>query len=426
YIVKIFYKSVSFNIAIYKSSINLHKNLRVIEKYYIMLMKCSLHSNLLKGEVFMSANKFKEMLRKKVAVLYGGGQIPSANIVLGKLMEWLISMKCVVYGIHKSYMGLADEACYEKFTITKAQQIQKQIGTYLETCRNVDPSANEWFDRIIVLLSKFNIHKLFICGGDGSVRAATDFEKKCEEIGYDMRIMFIPCTIDGINGSLSIGRQSAIAESIRRVSSMIVNSFATWDAGLIGPRIPIIELQGRNRNDIIVNVMKRLIKEEDIGRYKISDINLICVPSGHMWSYVKLINSILKTDKLTAIIVAEGAKPIEQWWEAISGKGIGEKLFNLINLSRVKGKPIKKANLDVVGYLSQTNDLISKEESDEINLWTLAATIHATKCNSEVIIKKGTQIACIKLQDLRQLNPNSKEPEILSEEDLKLLKPYLP
>lgn len=376
----------------------------------------------------MSAQEITALVGATVAVLYGGGQIPSANIVLGKLIEWLISMNYIVYGIRKSYMGLADEEGYEKFILEKAQQIQSQLGTYLEMCRKVDPSSKEWFNRITELLKKFDIHTLFICGGDGSLRGATDFEAKCREIDFPMRIIFIPCTIDGINGSLSIGKNSAVAESIKRVEAMIVNSLATWDAGLIGPRVPIIELQGRNRNDILLSVCEWLAKKEYIGRYKVSDINIICLPAGYEWSYAKLMETIINAQKPSVIIVAEGAIPLEPWWEAISGEKVGHKLEKLINSIKVNGNPIKKANPDIVGYLSQTNDIISEQDIKRIDLWTLIAaqTLYLSDNGSKAIVDIGKGPEWIELQDLADKNPNSEETVPLSTEEWELIAPYLP
>lgn len=363
---------------------------------------------------------------KPVGVIYGGGQIPSANYVIGELIKKLLRMSIQVYAIHKSYMGLADSTCYEKIDdMLKACKIQKQIGTYLSTCRKVFPATDEWFDKIIMNLSKYGINTLFICGGDGSALGARDFQARCEEIGYKMKIIFIPCTIDGINGSLSIGLNSAVEESLRQTKMIAANSFATFDNKMRGARIAIVEIQGRNRNDIAVNVLKQIIADSSIAKFAISEINIKFLASGYKWSYTELINSVIATDMPTLILASEGAKPTEMWWDAISGDNISSKLTNLINATG-----IRKANCDVIGYLSQTNDFISSNEKNLIDMWTLKAIQEFERCllsvgSTAIICDTDKKLKAVPLSYITELNPNCKEPAIISIEDLITLKPYM-
>lgn len=359
-----------------------------------------------------------------IGVIYGGGQIPSANYVIGELIRKLLRINTQVYAIHKSYMGLADPTCYEKMDLPKACKIQKQIGTYLSTCRKVFSYSDEWFYDIIFNLTKYNIHTLFICGGDGSALGAKNFEARCKKSGFKIKIIFIPCTIDGLNGSLSIGINSAVEETLRRTKMMAVNSFATFDNGMKGARIAIVEIQGRNRNDIAVNVLKQLIAELFIGKFGISEINIKFLASGYIWRYTELIESVISTDMPTLIIASEGAKPSELWWDAISGTGVVAKLTNLVNATGVR-----KANCDVIGYLSQTNDFISNSEKNLIKMWTIVASqVLETSFDDEskaIICDSSKKIETVPLSYITNLNSNCKEPELISIEDLEILKPYM-
>lgn len=359
---------------------------------------------------------------KNIAVLYGGGQIPSANIVLGKLMERLLRRgDLTAYGVHKSFWGLSDSSCYEEFTIQKAKEIQKQIGTYLSTCRKVNPAEDKWFEKIISNLKEKNIRTIMVPGGDGSSRAGNALIQRAKEEGYELQVVFMPCTIDGINGSDTIGIDSAVAESERQASLIMVNAFATWNPNFLGPRVAIIEMQGRNRNDIAVNVMKKLIHKGTIGSYHISDIDLIFIPAGHNWSYYNLLKRVNSTERETAIIVSEGAEPTESYWNAaVSGNSVGDKIKKLIKDSKVR-----EANLAVVGYLSQANDQISEAELKKIQDWVSFAvkTMYAT--NESIAIIKTNDFETMSLEAFAKATESEKAIP-LGEEDLDKLKSYLP
>lgn len=358
---------------------------------------------------------------KSVAILYGGGQIPSANIVLGKLAEKLLKRgDLTVYGVHKSFMGLADSQCYEVFTIQKAKEIQSQIGTYLSTCRKVNPADDLWFYKIISNLRDKSIRTLIIPGGDGSSRAGNALVERAKQEGYEIQVVFIPCTIDGINGSDTIGIDSAVAESERQASLIIVNAFATWNPNFLGPRISIVVTQGRNRNNIAVEVMKKMINRGTIGSYKIDDIDLIFIPAGYNWNYNQLIKRLVSSEKETAIIVSEGAKPVETYWDAIEGAGVGEKLKNIINQSKKR-----EANLNLIGYLSQTNDQVSNIEKKKIQDWVSYAVRVMYTTNESIAVIRTEDFETMPLRTFAAAtDSNTAIP--LNDEDLQELAKYLP
>lgn len=361
------------------------------------------------------------MYGKNVAVLYGGGQIPSANLVLGKVTEKLLKRgDLTVYGVHKSFWGLSDSSCYEEFTIQKAKEIQTQVGTYLSTCRKVNPAEDKWFGKIISNLKEKNIRTIMVPGGDGSSRAGNALVKRAKEEGYELQVVFIPCTIDGINDSDTIGIDSAVAESERQASLIMANAFATWNPKFLGPRVAIIEMQGRNRNDIAVNVMKNLIDKRTIGSYHISDIDLIFIPAGYDWSYYDLLKRVNSTGKETAIIVSEGAEPTESYWTAVFGNSVGDKIKNLI-----KNAEIREANLAVVGYLSQSNDQISESERKKIQNWVSFAVKAMYATNDSIAVIKTNDFETVSLEDFAKATESEKAIP-LTKEDLDALKEYLP
>ncbi len=362
---------------------------------------------------------------KNIAVIYGGGQIPSGNFVLGEIFKKLLNRTdLTVYGVHKSFLGLSNYSDdYEKFSISKAKAIQGQIGTYLSTCRKVNPADDEWFSKILSNLKERDIKTIIIPGGDGSSRAGNVLSQRAKEEGYNLQIIFIPCTIDGIEGSdTTIGIDSAVAESYRQASLIIANAFATFNPSFLGPRIAINEIQGRNRNDIAVALMKKILEKRKIGKYYIDDIDLIFIPAAYDWSYHKLIKRITSSDKETAIIVSEGARPNEIYWDTVTkGRSVGEKLENLI---KDGGK--REVNLNLIGYLSQANQEISREEKKKIQEWICFAIKAMNATNDSVaIIKSDNEFKAVPLKEFAE-KTDSDSAIPLSKEDFQKLRLYLP
>lgn len=374
-----------------------------------------LRSNKFKGDVFM--------IGKNVAVIYGGGQIPSGNIVLGRMIERLLKRNLNVYGVHKSFWGLADPSCYEEFTLQQAKQIQDQIGTYLSTCRKVNPADDQWFHKIFSNLKERDVKTIILPGGDGSSRAGNVLSQRARKEGYNLQVVFLPCTIDGIEGSdTTIGIDSAVAESYRQSSLTIANAFATFNPTFMGPRIAINEIQGRNRNDIAVALMDQILEKGKIGKYSVDDIDLIFIPAGYDWSYHELIKRITSTGKETAIIVSEGARPREyMYWDSLEGKGVGEKLERLI-----KTDGMREVNLNLIGYLSQTNDQIFDGESKKIQDWICFAVKAMYSTNDSIaIIKSNGEFRAVPLKEFAG-KTDSDRAIPLKEEEVTRFKRFLP
>lgn len=369
-------------------------------------------------------NIFSMGTTNNIAVMYGGGQIPEANVLMG----YIISRFCNymrVFGIHQSYKGLGRSECYEEMTEEKASEIKKQIGTYFSTCRDFNPAADENFPDILQQLKAHCIGLLIICGGDGSARGAVELEAKLKEAGYNILIIWLPCTIDGITGTESIGFKSAVLKSTSDVMNMAVNSWATYDHGLKGPRIAIVEMMGRNRDDILVKVMRIIQNYEKIGKYNVSDVRIVPIPSSHVWSYNQLILDVLNEDKPVTILTSEGATPVETSFGAINSKGVARKLEMLFNLTGVK-----KSNCHVVGYLSQTNSENSMEEK-ECSTWAYALESMLqenggfTEAQAFIYRDCCGDFAFVPLKEITEQNPYTKEAIPLSDEDKRFLEEFL-
>lgn len=371
---------------------------------------------------------YNAMNKINVAIMYGGGQIPEANSLMGEIATLLLRRKEFgnVYGIHQSYAGMANEKCYELLTEAKVSVYEDQIGTYFGTCRNFDPSSEENFPWILQQLKAHDIHALIVCGGDGSLRAARDLEKKLKEANYFLTIIWLPCTIDGIQGSKTIGTKAAVKQTYERTIYVAANAWATFDCGLNGPRVAVIEAMGRNRDTILCGTIDLIKKEGKIGKFKLEDIRLIAIPSDHEWSVEALVKEVNKSEVPALIMASEGAFPKEKWFKLIDvTNGVAKKIAALIDIEKQK-----RANADVIGYLSQSNSfgLECREIYEDFLPWIdcLKKEIanFASYSEAQAIIYDGG-VHCVPLTYMADLNPNSKAIVKLSEEDKEILKDFL-
>ncbi|MBE5819916.1 MAG: hypothetical protein E7310_03760 [Clostridiales bacterium] len=371
---------------------------------------------------------YNAMNKINIAIMYGGGQIPEANSLMGAIATLLLRRKEFgnVYGIHQSYAGMANEKCYELLTEAKVSVFEDQIGTYFGTCRNFDPSAEENFPWILQQLKAHDIHALIVCGGDGSFRAGRDMERKLKEANYPLNMFFFPCTIDGIKGSKSIGTKAAVKQTYERAIYVAANAWATFDYGLKGPRVAVIEAMGRNRDTILCEVLKLIKKEGKIGKFKLEDIRLIALPSDHKWSVEALVKEVNNSEVPTLIMASEGAFPKEKWFKLIDvTNGVAKKIAALIDIEQQK-----RANADVIGYLSQSNSfgLECREIYEDYLPWIECLNNEIANFSSyseaqAIICECG--VHCVPLTYMADLNPNSKAIVTLSPEDKEILKDFL-
>lgn len=373
-------------------------------------------------------NAMNMKARRNIAILYGGGQIPEANPLMGEIISLLFRSGefAQIYGIHQSYEGMANSECYELMTEAKAVEIQDQIGTYFGTCRNFDPSSDENFPEILKQLKERGITDLIVTGGDGSFRAGRDMEKKLKENNYFLNMFFLPCTIDGIEGTESIGTKAAVMQTYERTIFVAANAWATFDHGLKGPRVAVVEAMGRNRDTILCGTIDLIETAGKIGKFKLDEFRIFAIPSDHEWSVTDLVAEVNTTEEPAVVMVSEGAKPKEKWFDLIDASGVAKKIAALIDIEKVK-----RANSDIVGYLSQSNSfgLECRSIYDDYMPWVICLSSCIINCseyaNAQAIIKNGKDVSCIALTEITAKNPNSKEIVPLTKKDKEIISKYL-
>lgn len=287
------------------------------------------------------------MVNSNAIIIHGGGLVDSSKVVLMRLGKNLSKVYGKVFIAKYSFEGLYKPEFWLEYNEVLVKDIEPKRGTYFGTCRGIDLTdlSSGRAEKAIITLKAYNIKTVIIAGGDGSARQASEISLTFNANGINI-IFPVPLTIDGINGGLSIGINEAVKESIRQIDNIVSTSLKTRDNEQFG--VVMVELQGRNRDDILANVLKYFCDNQRVNDCNFSDLTLRVVPANFETDESKLIEDINNSSKRTLILVSEGSN---------------------IKIADLKGKVNRKVRSLVVGYSSQSNGLTSEEDILIYNDW---------------------------------------------------------
>ncbi|MBP3708429.1 MAG: 6-phosphofructokinase [Clostridia bacterium] len=291
-------------------------------------------------------------------VIYGGGLCDSAAFSLSEFAQNL-SRKNWFNHVYVGFYSFRSLLCSKFIKEWSDDEYIKTVcvkGGYFGTARETDLTEPGLIEHAIEVCKEKNIKWIFLGGGDGSARQMAEIRKRFEEAGIYF-VFFMANTIDGIEGGYSIGLKSAVAVSIDRIKNVASTCLRTLD----GNKFPavVVVLQGRNRDDILANVMYILDQMETIGDFKKEEIELIAIPAnGYKWQKrqhvkdrlflgVDPVSEFEVYGKPKLIIMSEGADfpTDEEVLKSITGV---------------------KTRVNVVAHESQVNGLTTCEEESEI------------------------------------------------------------
>ena len=306
-----------------------------------------------------------------IGILFCGGQVSPSNLLLQLIFEQLQTCfpDSPVIGIRRGFFGMANPDNYVPLTQELIDGLSP-YGTWLQTCRNYFPE--EHLDEILPALKRAGINTLIILGGDGTLRGAAEaFSDAMAEHLPDMKLYFIPCTIDGINGSdATVGIDCAAAFSAERSLHLIANAWGTYDADKNGAsRTVIVQHMGRDRDDLLVRSAEKIVAEGRIGDFFMRDVTLKLIPTNWDWSLRTLAEELLRTPPSVhiALLCSEGAKPNDANLSLLKGESVAEKLKNYLEIFGCR-----KVNAEVIGYGSQSNGVLNDDVRHSTLLWAKA------------------------------------------------------
>lgn len=170
-----------------------------------------------------------------------GGLCPGLNDVIRGIVQELTVYYSVkrILGFRNGFQGMTAKHCNNTVELTpeRVRDINNAGGTILGSSRGAQ-DANEMVDSLVLR----GINVLFVIGGDGGMRAATNLAAAIRARGLDIAVIGVPKTIDNDLPftDQSFGFQSAFARATDFVSSVSVEAAASPDG------IGIVKLMGRH------------------------------------------------------------------------------------------------------------------------------------------------------------------------------------
>lgn len=292
-----------------------------------------------KGEIFMA--------KSNVIIIHGGGLVEPSKVVLMRIAEEL-HLRHVYNEIFigkYSFEALYSPEFWLEYNETLIETVKGKRGPFFGTSRGIDLTDPELSEKAISCLTDRNVKTVIVAGGDGSSRQVAEINDTFMKSGINL-IFAVPLTIDGINGGLSIGMNEAVKESIRQTENIVSTAFETRDYGNYG--VVMIELQGRNRDDILANVLKQFYDEYKVADYNLSEIFLKVIPANYETNENKLVDEINKSSARTLLLVSEGAE---------------------IKIPELTKKLNRKVRSLIVGYPSQSNNMMSTFDNEIYDMW---------------------------------------------------------
>lgn len=188
------------------------------------------------------------MLKGNALVGQSGGPTSVINSSLAGVIQQALKSKNIenVYGVSYGIKGFMDDEVIDlgkesKETIEKLRQTP---GSALGSSRH--KVKEEDFPQIIAQLKKYNIRYFFLIGGNDTMDTIHRVEEKCREVGWELRGIGVPKTVDndlfetdhtpGYASAanyiaMSVKQSGRLAADMQRVDQFVIFQTVGRDAG---------------------------------------------------------------------------------------------------------------------------------------------------------------------------------------------------
>ena len=356
--------------------------------------------------------------------LYGGGLCALAADGIAYSCEIAKSANVFgkVYVGYYSFLALTNETLiydWEKC----GYDSQKYGGGHFGTCRNVDLTNPILKRKAIQICKNLEIRWIFIGGGDGSSRQVAEIAADFWSEGISL-CFFMPFTLDGINGGLSVGIKPAVTVSLYCINQTAGTFLNTLEGNRVGGAI--YELQGRNRDDILLNVLKRLTEQKLIGDYDASSVEVIALPANLPWLPTKLEAKISESRETQYFSLAKGIKGVPTIILLSEGASISKE--TIVKIAANNGMKYRSFT---VGHLSQMNDMVSDDERTDLKLILESAFKLAFENLEEgpftIVFENEKSAPRVEPIDyFAKLNPRKAQQQVFTLEEAAFLRNYMP
>jgi 6-phosphofructokinase 1 len=155
----------------------------------------------------------------KIGILTGGGDCPGMNAFIRAVTRSAINLSpgVDVWGIHDGWRGLIERS-YRRLTAIDTAGISNLGGTILGTVRVPELRTDAALrNQVRENFNADGFDALFVCGGNGSLKAACDLDQMLNENNQKVPILFTAASIDNdvanVHGT-SLGFYSSIRRSL--------------------------------------------------------------------------------------------------------------------------------------------------------------------------------------------------------------------
>ncbi len=288
----------------------------------------------------------------KALLFHGGGLCANSNRYLSRLAVELTEKKIfdgVLMGFYSFECLVKPDENIKEWSALLQDQAEHAAGGFYGTHRCVNLADPETQKIALETCEKMGIRWIFVAGGDGSSRQVAEVAEAFEARGIHFCLP-IPLTCDGIEGGESLGVQPAAEVSFKVIEQICATNLQTKDGD--GFSVAMVEVQGRNRDDILANVLKKVADAKTLGGIPTADIDIFWLPANYPWSLDVLFNRIVGVQRRTLILLSEGAA----------------KQYDLKKKKDIKAMLDcqRKTRYTSVGYLCQMSDCITHLEANTI------------------------------------------------------------
>lgn len=291
--------------------------------------------------------------KKNCLLIYGGGLCDPANVFLREYARFLhnTGMFGKVFIGFYSFSAMLNTSWVQEWDDSLKDKADNSHGGFFGTSRGIDLTNSVMQEQAIQNCKALGISWVFVAGGDGSSRQVSEIADAFEKEGIKFAFV-MPCTIDGINGGQSIGMRQAVEVSLKVIEQLSATCLQTLE-GLEFP-VLIVELQGRNRDDILASVLKRMCSQSRFDYPLGISVDIFAVPANYEWNREALLDAVNKSHKPTLILMSEGAS---------------------IKRRDLKKLIARKCRTFEVAHLSQMNGCTNEDDATFIRSYIVAASV---------------------------------------------------
>lgn len=301
-------------------------------------------------------------------LFHGGGLCPVSNYYLSSLANE-IGRQGIFEQIYMGFFSfeclLNSEEFIKPWSANLRDMCKKAYGGFYGTSREIDLTVPELQSQAIATCKNLGITWIGVAGGDGSCRQVAEISEAFEAEGIHLFIP-MPLTIDGIEGGFSGGVLTAVQNSKRVLEDLAATNLQTRDNRKFS--VLFLELQGRNRDDILANLMQIVEMQKSLGGIPLDDIDLFTIPANYYYDINKLIEEVKDSKKRTVVLYSEGAEfPLDYIIESVERKSRASKVGYLSQMSKIDfcsysfDQEICAKEIEILG--SQMKECIEKDKS---------------------------------------------------------------